>query len=112
MADFEWRLYYQDGSVFDSTDGEPHDSPPWGVVAICQPNVDRQVQDQVLCGPNGDWFLYRTDLGYWHMVANVGLIDHLTHFAHLISAVRPGRWDPRNDHYALIWKRAREDADV
>jgi hypothetical protein len=33
-----WRIYYADGSVFDSARGDPGDAPPTGVVCIRQAN--------------------------------------------------------------------------
>ena len=33
MAEIRWRVYYDDGSTFDSSQGSPADSPGWGVVA-------------------------------------------------------------------------------
>jgi len=32
----EWRIYYADGSTFDSTQGAPADAPSFGVQAIVQ----------------------------------------------------------------------------
>jgi len=32
----EWRIYYADGSTFDSTDGSPSDAPAYSVQAIVQ----------------------------------------------------------------------------
>ena len=32
----DWRIYYHDGSTFDSTQGVPNDAPPTGVVCIIQ----------------------------------------------------------------------------
>ncbi len=32
----DWRIYYADGSTFDSSQGEPNDAPPTGVACIMQ----------------------------------------------------------------------------
>lgn len=32
----EWRIYYSDGSTFDSLDGAPESAPPFSVQAIVQ----------------------------------------------------------------------------
>jgi hypothetical protein len=101
-----WRLYYEDGSTFDDADGRPHDSPPWGVVALAQPGSQPPVF------VNADYYLYRDDLGEWTECGDViGLVDHLTHRADKISAVRAGRWIPTKP-FKDIWARARADCGV
>lgn len=105
-----WRMYYEDGSTFSDTDGAPHESPEWGTVVI-------RDGDEVLFGANADYFLFRSDLGRWHQVGetevegsvSVGLIDHLTHYGHLITCVRPARWTAMNDTYKALYARAVED---
>ncbi len=32
----DWRIYYHDGSTFDSDDGTPDDAPAYGVIWILQ----------------------------------------------------------------------------
>ena len=32
----KWRIYYDDGMTFDSSDGEPCDAPGHGVIAIVE----------------------------------------------------------------------------
>lgn len=81
-----WTLHYDDGSRFTSTRGEPGDSPPWGVVFVTQPGVNSR---DLVWGL--DYLIYRTDLGHWTGHDLVGLMDQLTHFAHKVEAVRPGR---------------------
>jgi hypothetical protein len=81
-----WTLHYENGTTFSSEDGEPQDSLPWGVVFVCQPGVNSR---DVLWGH--DFLLYRTDLGHWTGHDLIGLVDQLTHFAHKVTAVRPGR---------------------
>ena len=105
---FKWRLHYEDGSTFSDTDGAPHDSPPWGVVAVSQPAAYPQ-GEKALVG-NGDVYLYREDLGYWHEVGDSGLVDHLSHYGHLITCIRPGRWMPRRDEFFALWERVRDEA--
>lgn len=106
---FRWRLYYEDGTTFSDADGQPHESPPWGVVAIGQPGAVERGGQPYMVG-NGDWYLYRADLGYWHEVGDRGFDDHMAHFAHLIACVRKGRWMPREDEFKQLIKRVREEA--
>ena len=116
---FKWRIYYEDGSTFSDADGKPQDSPPWGAVVVAQPRVEPK-QQPVLVGANADYFLYNTKLRCWHQVGetevegglSVGLVDHLAHFAHQISCVRPARWMVNNEKFKQIWAQAREDVDA
>jgi len=81
-----WTLYYDDGMTFTSGDGPPEASYPWGVVFVTQPGVNSR---DLVWGL--DYLIYRTDLGHWTGHDLIGLVDQLTHFAHKIEAVRPGR---------------------
>lgn len=116
MADFRWRIYYDDGTTFDDNDGKPQDSPPWGAVVVAQPKAKGQAR--VLVGRNADYFLYNTKLRRFHQVGeteqeagvSIGLVDHLAHFAHQISCVRPTRWMADDQAFKAIWKRAIEEA--
>ena len=103
---FKWRIYYDDGTTFSNTDGPPHESPVWGAVGVSQPEFNIQ-----LVG-NGDHYIWRTDLQRWHEVGDSVLVDHITHFGHLIGCVRCGRWMPRNEDFKAMWKRLREDVDA
>ena len=99
-----WRLYYDDGSSFGETDGAPHESPPWGAIAVARPG-------RILAGVNCDFFVYREDLEAWLEVGSSGLVDHLAHFANLITCVRPGRWVP-DDEFKDLVRRIRKDWGV
>lgn len=99
-----WRLYYDDGAEFGEADGPPFESPPWGCIAIGRPG-------RILFGVNSDFFLYRSDLEDWVEVGDSGLVDHLAHFAHLITCVRPGRWIPDEEFKEFV-RRVRGDWGV
>jgi hypothetical protein len=96
----KWTLFYENGSWFSDTDGEPHESPPWGVVAVRQDGVDPPVM------VNSDWLMWRTDLGEWTECGRDGFDDHACHYGHLIGCWRKTRWVRKPDFMA-IWKRAR-----
>lgn len=83
----EWLIYYDDGTVFSSEDGEPWESPGYGVLAVLQ---DRE--NTVLCSQ--DFYIYRKDYGCWIEVHIEGLIDHLVTNAPDVLAVRAGRTVP------------------
>lgn len=101
-----WCIYYEDGSTYSDTDGPPHESPPWGAVVLSQPNAP--IGSKELLG-NGDYYLYRGDLELWHEVGTDGLPDHLAHFGHLITCIRPGRWMPNREDWLKIVGRMRSD---
>jgi len=98
----KWRLYYEDGSTFSDLDGAPHDSPPWGVVALAQPDIDPPIT------VNADYYLWRPDLNQWLECGTDGLDDHVCHFGHLIQCVRKTRWITTID-FKRIWAQARTD---
>lgn len=108
MAKFKWRLYYEDGTTFSSTEGKPQDSPPWGVVGVSQPGKE---YESLLIG-TGDFYIYRKDLKAWHELGDTGLMDHLAFHAHLIDCVRPGRWMAKRGDFKEVVKTMREDAEV
>ena len=101
---FKWRLYYEDGSTFSDTDGPPHASPVWGVVAVSQPGFDPPVM------VNSDWLMYRADSGRWAECGADGFTDHAPHFGHLIGCWRKTRWIDTAD-FKRTWKLAREDVN-
>ena len=85
-----WRIYYEDGSTFDSTQGAPHESPPWGAVVVIQ-NTPKELELPLQSG--GLAFLYWKDLGFWRQVDDqMGLNIRLAQSAHLIECVRFGTW--------------------
>ena len=112
---FKWRIYYDDGTTFDSNDGKPQDSPPWGAVVVAQPNAKGHAR--VLVGRNADYFLYNSKRRRWHQVGeiesegavSIGLVDHLAHFAHELTCVRPARWMADDEAFKTIYAQARED---
>ena len=104
---FRWRLYYEDGSTFSDTDGEPWESPAWGCVALAQSALDGS--DKIMV--NADYCFWRVDLQRWTQCGTDGLDDHICHEAHLIGCVRKTRWVPTLD-FREVWKRARRDCGL
>jgi hypothetical protein len=100
----EWRIYYDDGTVFSSADGPPEASPPWGVVVIAQ-RVGSQHNNILWSGV--PWNVYRTDLDLWMELDDIGFHDMVVNQAHVISVVRPGRY-MRTDKFKEIVKQAQE----
>ena len=103
-----WRIYYEDGTTFSNADGQPWESPVWGVVAVTQ-QTKQQFDDILARGE--PWYIYRSDLGYWMEIDNTGLIDQLVHYGHEIQAVRPGRYVPKPVFMAIV-RRAQAEIDT
>lgn len=101
-----WRVYYDDGSTFDSSMGEPHEAPGLGVQVIVQtdPRVGRVLLTRF------DWYYYRYDLDEWWASDYFGLLDQLTHdTTRSVGAVRAGRNAAAYDEILL---RAVHDPDL
>jgi hypothetical protein len=94
-----WTLYYEDGSTFTSAEGEPNDSSEWGVVCITQNVPNRDVVW------NENYYIYRTDRGYWTGHDLIGFVDQQVHFAPYIICVRVGR-DGDTTEFKRILKEA------
>lgn len=101
----DWRIYYGDGSTFDSTQGEPEDAPAFDFQCVVQP--DPRVGRTVMAG--WDWYYYRVDIGEWWGSDIHGLLDLLLH-RFPIKAVCQGRHS-YNPVYTEIIKKASEDPD-
>ena len=69
----DWRIFYSDRTVFDSSMGEPEDAPPHGIIAVVQ--ADRDCGRFVLNG--WDWYYF--DGTEWWGADLLGLLDRLMH---------------------------------
>lgn len=67
----DWRIYYDDGSSFDSSMGEPHEAPSWGFV--CALGYDQDKSRYIMHG----WDYYRWDVEaeQWWGMDLIGFID-------------------------------------
>lgn len=68
----EWRIYYADGSTFDSTQGGPEDAPKLGVLVIIQPNENGSRlynNEHYYVWKHGQWFDATVD-AMWFYMAN------------------------------------------
>ena len=111
-----WRIYYADGSTFDSSQGEHEDAPPFGVICIVYPNdlVGRIIMH------GWDWYYWvpgdgqhcqprspRT--GQWWGSDIYGVLDRLLHNLPL-CALKQGR-NASNERYRQIMAAADKDPD-
>ncbi len=96
-----WRLYYADGSTYDSTQGSHLQAPAFGVQAVVQkcPEEGRHVICQC------DYYWYDLKTYRWYGGDFAGLIDFLTHSW---GPVRLGRVLAPKEFERI---RARADAD-
>ena len=67
----DWRIYYADGSTFDSSMGEPHEAPSLGFVAVVayHPVTGKRYIQQ-----SWDYYFYHTDFEWWGLDTR-GLVD-------------------------------------
>jgi len=117
----EWRIYYADGTTFDSQAGSPRDAPAWGVQVIVQACIE---SGRYLLN-TFDYYVHRG--GKWYGVDGIGALDYLHEMGYLelptdMSAndillraaydglVKVGRTLRERD-FIVIFKRANEDPD-
>ena len=98
-----WRIYYDDGSTFDSLDGGPEDAPSAGVQCIVEPDADagRVVLNSF------DWYYFHPESGCWWGSDLYGLLDKLLNRIEVVG-VCSGR---NCSNYNEILHRATNDPD-
>ena len=69
----DWRIYYDDGSTFDSLMGEPHEAPPRGF--ICAIGYDEVGIRYIMNG--WDHYCFDKESNQWWGCEIHGLIDRL-----------------------------------
>lgn len=87
MRPGDWRIWYADGSTFDSSQGAPWESPELYVVGITQ-NSNGAHYDLLASGE--DHYIYLAGPGHWMEVDDRGLQDQLTLAARGITCYRAG----------------------
>lgn len=102
MSMLSWRIYYSDDSTFDSSQGEPHESPPLGVQAIVQPDPD--MGRVIEWGKDYYWWVGDR----WDGGDLFGLFDYLSQPG--VKVVRFGR-SMSNAAFRAVYARAVADQD-
>lgn len=80
-----WRIYYEDGSTFDSLMGGPEDAPPFGF--ICAVGYDESGDRYIMHG--WDHYNWDQDAAQWWGMDIFGLIDRLAR--NKVFAYKQGR---------------------
>ena len=99
-----WRIYYDDGSTFDSDQGEPHEAPSQGF--ICAVGYDELGDRYIMHG----WDHYCFDQAsqqFWGMDL-MGVFDRLRR--NVLFAYKEGRTVTKSEWQAIM-SRAHEDPD-
>lgn len=105
----DWRIYYGDGSTFDSSMGGPWDAPGHGVVAIVKLEPDLPEQGRSVLH-RWDWYYYRDGDGWWGSDIH-GMLDQFTHDRdNKLSSLKAG-WMVTNERYRELVDKARYDRD-
>lgn len=100
-----WRIYYSDGSTFDSNQGRCEDAPPFGIICIIYPNdlVGRIIMH------GWDWYYWVPEDGQWWGSDIYGVLDRLLHNLPL-RALKQGR-NVSSKRYGQIMTSADKDPD-
>ena len=71
-----WIIYYEDGSSFTSSDGNPEDAPRLGVLLVA--NIDKEVGK--ILHHRADFYIRKMD--QWLPADKFGLMDYLLEPGH------------------------------
>lgn len=98
----DWRIYYDDGTIFDSEMGTPEQAPAFGIQVIAYRGERSTAwgRQSLVKGP--DFYVY--DDGEWLGLDMIGLLDWLA----CKGVVKIGRLLPRLKYEAIV-KRAQDD---
>ncbi len=96
-----WSIYYDDGSTFGDTDGDPVEAPTEGFIAAigyCA-NGERYIMS------GWDFYCFDEDSGVWWGMDRYGLHDRLRR--NKVYAYKEGR-TVTNDQYQAVIRRITE----
>ncbi len=99
----KWRIYYDDGGIWDHKDGFPLPNP-FGVLVILQDSVNGSARYMSA----GDFYIFDGD--GWLAVDQAGLNDYIIHQLSKIKCVVVGRMVP-DARFREIYAQAKKDAD-
>jgi len=99
-----WRIYYDDGTTFDSNDGLPHEAPPRGFILVV--GYDETNTRYIMQG--WDHYCFDKESDQWWGMDVHGLIDRLC--LNKIYAYKLGR-TVRKTVWQELLKAANNDPD-
>lgn len=100
----EWRIYYGDGTLYDSSMGEPECAPPFDILVIV--GYDEEGGRMLLHKWNYYWCKDVEGRAIWYGSDFMGLVDQLAHDeTRSIHGVKMGRTVPN-----AVYRQALSDA--
>lgn len=104
----DWRIYYADGSTFDSARGGPEDAPARGVLIIVQRDRVHNVQRLM----EGALYYYRDDGqdARWYAATEYGALRQFILYPRQCRRLLDGE-TVSNPVWADIYRRATTDPD-
>lgn len=99
-----WKIYYEDGSTFDSGQGAPEDAPALGF--ICAVGYDESNDRYIMHG--WDHYCWDHDAEQWWGMDLCGLFDRL--IRNRVYAYKQGRTVTKAD-FQRIMQQAHTDPD-
>lgn len=100
----DWRIYYDDGSTFDSTQGEPYEAPSTGFIVSVgyDENGDRYLMH------GWDHYCYDKKSRQWWGMDLMGVFDRLRR--NVLYAYKEGRTVTKSEWDAIM-EQAHRDPD-
>lgn len=101
----QWRIYYDDGTTFDSSQGTPSAAPSFGVQCIVtnDPDVNRVILHR------WDYYFFHEGDSEWYGCDWFGWFDHCLHNKP-VTALKAGRTIP-TVRFNQIYQNAVNDKD-
>lgn len=99
-----WRIYYGDGSTFDSTQGSPEQAPSTGFIVAA--GYDENGRRYLMHG--WDHYCYDIASNQWWGMDTAGLMDRLRR--NVVHAYKEGRTVTRSE-WLSIMRIADNDSD-
>jgi len=100
----DWRIYYDDGATFDSSQGAPHKAPSEGFV--CAVGYDESGSRYIMHG--WDFYCWDKEAAQWWGCDRMGLHDRLRR--NVMYAYKEGRTVTKA-RFNEIMRLAHEDMD-
>ena len=104
----QWKIYYDDGSVYSDLNGSPFNAPSTGVIVVVTGNSNSEREFSLVHGK--DAFYWNDDIGWWRGCDVAGLWDYLLMY-HGPKAVIFGRTIRDDDFWKIVSRASKEGLD-